>query len=617
MLNLKNNFIFPPIKAGYSKGNGLITPKHLSFYERRCKYIGALTPEPMYMDAGLRELPTQIGIDNDDKIPGLKSLTDILHRYNTKAIAHLNHPGRMANPKLPGNYYLSSSDLPCETRNVVPKAMTKDDIDNVVKLFCDTAIRSEKAGFDIIELQFGHGYLASQFISPKVNNRKDEYGGSFENRIRFALEILDAVKNAVKLPVMVRISADEMLPDGIKLPEMINFAKILDEKGIDALHVSAGTVCSTPPWFFQHMFVPKGKTWEFADKIRETIKTPVVYVGKINEFKDIESISGKSKNNYLSVGRALVADPDFIGKYLGEVKGKPAPCLACSEGCMGGVKSGNGLGCIVNPIVGLEDTVIVKAGKAKNVAVVGAGLAGMSAAVSLHKRGHEVTVFEKDKPGGQFLLASLPPHKESMHKLTDFLIESVNDLKIKIIATEFTKADIENFDEVVIATGSKPMIPPIEGLKKYFWAEVLEEQNLPEDKNALVIGGGLIGTEISAKLLSKNNKVYLVEILDEIARGMEMIEQKLTLKSFEKSDINVFLNTTVTKIDGKDIYIENKEMKQKLENIDLIILATGMKSYNPFEEMSNTDKIHIIGDANKVGKAKQAIEDGYYIASKI
>jgi len=212
-----------PVKTGYSDGSGIVTEKHIQFYAKRSKYLGALTPEPLYMDSGLRELPTQMGIDNDDKIEGLKWLTDTIHKHNTKAIAHLNHPGRMANPKIPNNYFLSSSNQPCEAGGATPKKMDKADINNIVSMFVDAALRAQKARFDIIELQFGHGYLISQFISPKVNNRTDKYGGNFENRIRLAIEILEAVKSAVNLPIIVRLSGDEMIPDGIKIDEMVAF----------------------------------------------------------------------------------------------------------------------------------------------------------------------------------------------------------------------------------------------------------------------------------------------------------------------------------------------------------------------------------------------------------
>ncbi len=617
MLNLKNNFIFATVKTGYSDATGIVTNRHLEFYKARSKYVGAIIPEPLYLDKGLRELPTQMGIDSDDKIEGLKRLTDTIHQFGTGVIAHLNHPGRMANPKIPGNYFVSSTDEPCENGGAKPKQMDADDMQQVINLFTNAAKRAEKAGFDIIELQLGHGYLAAQFISPKVNKRTDEYGGSFENRIKFPLQILDAVKAATHLPIIVRMSGDEMIPDGIKIDEMIRLAKILKDKSVDAIHVSAGTACSTPPWFFQHMFVPKGKTWELAHKIKEAVDIPIIFVGQINEFKDVDKVFNEHKADYVAVGRPLLADPNFVGKYLGEVKGNLRPCLACSEGCLGGVRSGNGLGCSVNPTVGHENEVFEKSPVSKTIAVVGGGLAGMQAAVSLHERGHRVTLFEKDKLGGQFLLAPLPPHKDSLIKIVDYLKKELQDRNIPIVKREAVADNFANFDEVVVATGSKPFIPPIDGLKKYYWAEVLENHNLPENKKVLVIGGGLIGTEVAVKLLSKGNKVYIVEMLGEIARGMEMLEQKLTLKSLQHENVNIFLNTKVQKVDGDRVHIEGQDYKQTLDDIDVIVLAAGMKSYNPFENMKINKPVHIIGDALKPGKAQDAIHGVYELAKKI
>jgi len=617
MLDLKNNFIMSPVKTGYSDGTGIITKKHMQFYQDRSKYLGAITLEPLYMDAGLRELPTQIGIDADDKIVGLKKLTDSIHQFDTKVIAHLNHPGRMANPKIPGNYYWSASPQQCEAGGPMPKQMNETEIQSVVKLFADAAMRAEQAGFDIVELQFGHGYLMAQFISPKVNTRTDKYGGSFDNRIRFSLEVLDAVKKATKLPVIIRLSGDEMIPDGIKLEEMIAFSKILKEKAVAAIHVSAGTLCNTPPWYFQHMFVPKGKTWEFAKKIKEVVGIQTIYVGQINTEEDIESLNTNYKADYIALGRALVADADFVGKVTHQLDEIARPCLACSEGCLGGVRSGKGLECLVNPKVGKDFDVWTKADNVKKVAVVGGGLAGMEAAFSLNKKGHKVTLFEKEKLGGQFNLAYLPPHKDSLKKIIDYYTNILQD-KVEIIYEEATANRLNNFDEVVFATGSKPSIPLILGLTNYYWAEILEKQNLPTHKKVLVIGGGLIGTEVAHKLLDANNEVVLVEMLGEIARGMEMIEQKLTLKSFKAKDIRVLVDTKVQKIEDKKVYLEGKDFKETLTDIDIVVVATGMKAYNPLQDiLQNSVPVHSIGDAHKVGKAQTAIKDAYEMAKMI
>jgi len=529
MLPLKNQFIFAPIKTDYNDNSGVVTEKHLAFYERRAKYLGAIIPEPFYLDKGLRELPTQMGIDNDDKIEGLKKLTALFHQTDTKAIAHLNHPGRMANPKIPGNCFVSSTNKPCENGGATPKRMTKEDIEMAFDLFKKATIRAQAADFDMIELQFGHGYLAGQFLSPFVNDRDDEHGGIFEHRVRFALNILLAVKEAIDLPIIVRISGDEMIPNGIKLPEMLEFSHLLELAGAAAIHVSAGTVCSTPPWFFQHMFVPKGKTWEMAKQIKEKVNIPVIAVGQINEVKDIEKIKNENISDYIAVGRALVADPDFIGKYFGEVKGDIRPCLACAEGCLGGVRAGQGLQCLVNPAVGREDEIFDSPEKSKKFAVVGGGLAGMEAALNLEKRGHDVDLYEKDKLGGQFNFAPLTPKKVSLGKLVKYYTHELEKSRVNILYKEATENDLTSYDEVILATGSIPQVPSIPGLDKFYWAEILLEENLPKDKKILIIGGGLIGVDIATALILNNNKVILVKRTVDFGEDMEAIAKNLSL----------------------------------------------------------------------------------------
>lgn len=619
MLHLKNNFIFPPIKTGYGDKTGVITEKHINFYEKISKFIGAVTPEPMYLDKGLREIPTQIGIDNDDKVVGLKKLTTSIHQYKTKVIAHLNHPGRMANPKISGNYFLSSTDKPCESVGTTPKRMNKDDIQHAINLFANAAKLAEKAGFDIIELQFGHGYLAAQFISPKVNDRTDEYGGSFENRIRFALEVLDAVKKVTNLPIIIRISGDEMIPDGIKLEEMIKFSKILKEKSVEAIHVSAGTVCNTPPWYFQHMFVPKGKTWEFAKKIKDEVNIPTIYVGQINTKEDIENLTENFKADYIAIGRALIADPDFIGKYNKQIIGNIRPCLDCSEGCLGGVKSGKGLQCLVNPKVGRGIDVFEKAKQSKNIAVVGGGLAGMEAALTLKERGHKVILFEKDKLGGQFNLAPLTPNKKSMAKLVPYFVKELKDNNINVIYKEVEKNDIINkFDEVVIATGSKPAKIKIDGLKKFYWAEILLKENLPKDKKVLIIGGGLIGVDIATALIPLNNQVTIVKRTTDFGEDMEMISKILSLKIMKENGTVFSDHTHIKKVSGRTVYAEKNGKDIQFNDIDIIVVSVGMKSYNPLEnDLKNNILVHVIGDAKKIGNAQDAIKDAYDITKRI
>lgn len=619
MLKLKNRFIFAPIKTGYGDGSGVVTERHLAFYRRRAAHLGAVIPEPFYLDRGLRELPTQMGIDDEAKVAGLRKLTELLHQTQTKAIAHLNHPGRMANPNIPGNYFISSTERPCENGGQKPRRMQKEDMGKVIDLFVGSATRAQQAGFDLIELQFGHGYLLAQFLSPLVNDREDEYGGGFANRTRFPLQILQAVKEAVELPIIVRISGDEMVTGGFELAEMKEFAKLLEKEGASAIHVSAGTVCSTPPWFFQHMFVPKGKTWEMAKEIKEGVGIPVICVGQINETADVERIEAEGIADYLAIGRALVADPDFVGKYLGKVPGIIRPCLACAEGCLGGVKSGEGLQCVVNPTVGREDEVISPAKEVKRYAVVGGGLAGMEAALTLRERGHKVVLYEKERLGGQFNLAYLPPHKESLKKLVDYFQEELQQKSVELLIKEASKEELlaGNYDGVILATGAVPALVPIKGLKEFYWTEFLADENLPAGESVLIIGGGLIGVEVASKLVEKANRVTIVEMLKDIARGMEAIEKSLTLKKLQAKGVAIYTNYRVTEVEGDKVHISGAE-EITLQGIDKIVVATGMKSYNPLEsQLKGKVPVYVIGDAQEVGKAKEAIQSGYRLASTL
>ena len=619
MIELRNPFIFAPIKLGYCTRDGYVNDKHINFYTKRSNYLGAVTLEPLYIDKGLREIPTQLGIDDDDKIEGLQKLVETIHESGAKVIAHLNHPGRMANPKIPNNYFVSSTDKPCENGGAAPKRMTREDMDKVINLFVDAAIRAQKANFDFIELQYGHGYLFAQFISAFINDRADEYGGDFENRIKFPLEVLQAVKKAVDLPIIVRISGDEIIPNGIKLPEMIEFSKILEQNGVDAIHVSAGSICSTPPWFFQHMFIPKGKTWELAKKIKENINIPVIFVGRINSFEDIENLKNEYSADYIAVGRALVADPNFIGKYLGNEEGVVRPCLACAAGCLGGVKSGQGLQCLANPEVGMKTEPLEVAKEPKQYAVVGGGLAGMEAALTLKRKGHNVDLYEKNRLGGQFNLAALPIGKNSLSLLVDYYKKALEHYVINIFYQEAGSNELlsKNYDGVVIATGSKPFVPPVPGLDKYMWAEVLEKDNMVTNSKVVIIGGGLIGIEVAHNLVENNNEVVIIEMLSEIARGMEMIEKTITLNSFKNKPVKIYTDTKVTKVEGDKVYVEGKK-NGTITGVDYIIVTAGMKSYNPLEgALSGKIPVYVIGDAKQVGNAQTAIRDAYEVAKKL
>ena len=615
---IKNRAVMAPVKTGYGVPTGEVTSRHLQFFERRSRHVGAVTPEPFCLHPTLRELPVQIGIHSDDMLPGLNRLSDVIHTNGALAIAHLNHPGRMANPAIPGNQFFSSSGRMCLTGVKEPEAMDRSRIEESQEFFEKAAIRAQKAGYDFVELQFGHGYLIAQFLSEAVNDRTDQYGGSWGNRLRYGLEVLKRVKKAVTLPIIVRLSADEMTPNGLGLDDALRLAVALEEQGVNALHISSGSVCETPPWYFQHMAVPKGKTWDFASRIREKVGIPVIAVGQINEKDDPETILQNGMADAIAVGRALIADPDFIGKVLGEITDTIRPCASCLEGCLGGVKSGKGLMCVVNPAVGKAEEAVPTVEKPRKVAVVGGGPAGMEAALILDERGHDVTLYEKDKLGGLFNLAHLTPRKGNLKRINDYLIQEVQK-KIPVVSKE---ADVEEligtYDTVIAATGSHPQPPDIPGLKEWSWAEMLQEQPMPTGKKGVIVGGGFIGAEMTEILAKNGNDITILKRSKEIAPAMEPIARKLLLQALEKLNIPIITDTDITRVEDGTVYFTTGVGEDSIEGVDFIVYTKGMVSESSLKEkLSGKVPVYSIGDCREIGRVMDAIHDAYDCAMSI
>ena len=615
----RNSFFMSAIKTGYGDSEGNITNRHIAFWNKRSTYVSAVIFEPFFIDKRVRELPTQIGIDNDDKIEGHKRLIEAVHINGAKAVAHINHPGRMANPKLAGNIYLSASDIQCPNGGAKPASMTNEEIKTVQSQYVDAAIRAEKAGYDLIELQFGLGYLIAQFLSPVTNKRNDEYGGSFENRLRFGMEILLRIKSKVTLPIIVRISGDEKFDGGLTIEDSIQIVEILEKEHAAAIHVTSGNVCESPGWYYQHYFIPKGATWQFAKIIKENTSLPVIGVGQITEPTDIATIFSEQIADFIAIGRALIADPDFVGKYLQLVKGRIRPCGSCLTGCLGRVKIGKGLQCEINPEVGRELDPLVPASENKNYAVVGGGIAGMEAAITLHKRGHQVTLFEKNELGGQFNLAPLPTQKGSLQKQVDYL---KNELAgIPIIKKEAKPEDvIGKYDGVILATGSKPIIPQIEGLEEYKGAEILRKNNIPKDKNVLIIGGGSVGIEIANTLVDYGNKVIIVEMLDDIARDMEIVSRRLNLKKLQEHNVLFYTNKKVVRVSGPSVFLKSKNVFSdfRIDNIDIYVIAAGIRSEKALlNKLENQIPVYPVGDADEIGDAVSAIRGAYFTCKEL
>ncbi|MHA1821708.1 MAG: NAD(P)/FAD-dependent oxidoreductase [Promethearchaeota archaeon] len=271
---------------------------------------------------------------------------------------------------------------------------------------------------------------------------------------------------------------------------------------------------------------------------------------------------------------------------------------------------------MVNPRVRKELPEVKPVEKKKNIAIVGGGLAGMEAAIILTERGHNVKIFEKDRLGGQFKYAPLTPEKKSLHKLIPAFTHRIEELKIPVEYKEATEEDlVGKFDEVILATGGEPRIIPFPGLEKYYWAEILLPENMPTGKHVAIIGGGLIGVDVALALIAHNNRVSIIEILPEIGGNMEAIAKKLSLHTLQQKQAVLSPNTKVVKIEGNKIYAEENGMEVVFDNVDIIVVATGMRPYRPLEEkLKGKIPYYLIGDAKAIGDAQTAIRDAYDLA---
>lgn len=518
---------------------------------------------------------------------------------------------------------IAPSSIACPTIGVEPQGIPHEDIKKWQNTYVKAAVRAYEAGADALEIQFGHGYLIHQFLSPHTNKREDEYGGSFENRIRFGMEILDEIKKEIgaDFPIIVRISADEFVPGGWTLEDAIRLAKILEDKGVAAIDVSLGSSCESGAITLQTLGTQKGLAWEFASKIKKQVNIPVIAVGRINTPELAEEILVSGKADLVALGRPLVADPLFVEKATSGRSKEIRRCAACHQGCLDELRAGRRFGCNFNPSVGKEEEIeIQKAPQpGKKVFIIGAGVAGLEAAYTAAARGHKVYIYEeKGEIGGQVLPGSVPPHKEELKGIVEYYKEvlpkvGVNlNLNHKVTAEEIAKWEA---DEVVFATGGQPIVPPIPGLKEYGFltaVEVLRGKKQPGNKVA-IIGGGLIGMETADYLSEQGKEVIVIELLEEVARDMGVFEKNLIMKRLKERGVEIYVKTRLKEV-GKALLVETPEGEKELPLPDTIVLAVGLKpDPSLYEEVSKVlpqEKLHVIGDAKEVRKIVHAISEG-------
>ena len=615
-LELKNRIVMPPMATNFAGADGKVNDRHIAYYVKRVQGgVGYVTFEHTGILKEGKASPGMALIDGDDKIPLFKKLVDAIHRKGGKIFIQINHAGRQTSSSITGAPIVAPSAIPCPVRKEMPHPLSGKEIQVLVEAFRQAARRVKEAGADGVEVHMAHGYLLCQFLSPFSNQRDDEYGGSPEKRLEVPLQVLKAVRKTVgpDFPIVCRLSADEYVDGGLRLEDSIPIAQALERSGADALHISA---CIAASGYLNHppYYVGEGVFTYLAQGIKEAVRIPVITVGRIRTPELANQIIEEKKADLVSMGRALIADPLLPQKALEGKTEEIIPCISCNR-CVLSIRRAD-LQCAVNPETGRESILVLKkAEHPKKVWVIGGGPGGMKAAEIAARRGHQVTLYEaKDRLGGQFMLAAIPPHKQVLKDFVTYLWRQIDKHGVKTVLNKpFTLnlLEKEEPDAVIVATGSKPAIPEIEGIQKAKVFNVWDALSKPGPlgQRVLVLGGGGVGAEVADFLSEKGKRVTLMEMREAIALDLVAhLQHYLNLRLLNK-EVQVLTSTKALRFEEDGLWVEDPKGTRKLTGFDSVVISMGSVSNADLTEglKKKVSQVLVVGDAVKPREVMEAL----------
>lgn len=625
-MKIENRFVVPAMDSGTTTAEHTFSKQSIEYFAAKAKGgFGLIIPEYMAVTQEGIGNPKEVGIWDDRFIPNLKELTDRIHVYSGKVAAQLHHSGLMCKQKDTGVQPAGPSAMAANNNLELVREYDNQEVYELIEAYSDAAVRAQKAGFDAVEVHAAHGYLVAQFLSKATNKRVDEFGGSFENRFRFAGQIIKQIKEKCgsAYPVIFRISAEEFLDGGNSIEECVIYSTMAEDVGADAIHVSTGTGMGgniVTPLYFDPGFNVKN-----AEEVKKAVKIPVISVGRINDPYLANQIVSSNQADMVSLGRQSIADPEFPNKVKEGRISEIFVCTGCMQRCYyspGCDEDDKGISCLINPLSGKEYLWEIKeTEKPKKITIIGAGPGGLEAAWILAKRNHDVTVYEKQStPGGMYKLAAVPPKKQDLAKTIHTYTVLCEKYGAKLVYnTEVTEEMLlkMNSDVIIVATGSQPLLPPIKGLDPVNCSkanEILSGKKLIANKKVLVIGGGLVGCEVGELLNFYKNDVSIVEMAPTFAKDATTRVRIVLIDRLKKDGTQLYANTKVTEILDNGIIGEVDGKRIELEGYDEVVIALGSINYNPFENIEKDGTtIYTIGDALKARDAKYSI----YEAAKL
>ena len=670
---IKNRIVMPPMLMGFGQFDGKATEKMMDYYEERAKGGTGLimTEITRVNDKTGAAAFAQLSVSSDDIIPSLTEFANRIHRHGAKLFIQLHHPGRQNVGLMVGTvplsikmenltkgiygkllYKLTPTAAPFMLKKTIHlssaapsacqpahfsggkvRALTHGEIKGLEQDFINGAVRVKKAGCDGVELHASHGYLIQQFFSPVTNQRTDEYGGSFENRMRFITNIIKGIREkcGTDFPLIVRLTVDECYSyigepgKGYDLTEGVKIAKYLESLGIDAIDVSSGNYDTLNYWLEPVSFEPGWRKY-MAKAVKDAVNIPVLAANLIRTPEQAEQQLEDGIQDFVSLGRPHIADPDWANKaQKGETIRRCICCLNCMESMQDNAYIGGHGECAVNPFVGKEKKELVKNGGGRKVIVCGAGVAGLTAAYILALRGFNVTVLEKsDKIGGQVNLAAMPPHKSKISWCIEDLAAMCRENGVEILTS--TPADAKtvvsyNPCAVFCAMGSKPVVPFFGGEYRYedllTFEDVLSGRKVVENKTVAVIGSGMTGLETADYLNEHGCKTVVIEMAPVAAPGTYIQHTDDILPRLKAKGTRIKTGERLAEIySDKVITVNVKTNEKNTYKADEVVLALGSKScVDLADEIKSTGiRTFVIGDNAKVGRIANATKTAYEAA---
>lgn len=630
-MEVKNRLVMAPMGTYGANMDGSVSETLTRYFEERAKGgVGAIITSSQYLTPKLAQGIYGTYFDSKRIIPHLTGMTERIHCYGAKAIAQLSAgTGRNAHPSQCGGVPFSASAVPSVFNpKVLCRPLTIEEIKDIMKSWELAAEIAASAGFDAIEVHGHVGYIIDQFLTELWNKREDEYGGSPENRARFAIEILQAIKRGAgkDMPVIYRISMDHRIPGGRTLEDSRTLLKILGENGVDAFDVDCG--CYEHPDFVYPSFYRGDACMEYVcDTAREATDKPIMNAGNHTPETALRLIeSGRA--DFAMFGRPLIADPELPNKLMEGRAEDVRPCIRCNEECIGRIWGRySKLSCSVNPAANEEAAFeIKKTDSPKSVVVIGGGPGGMEAARVAALKGHKVTLYERDELGGTLNLPAKAAFKNRLRDLISYYKVQLEKLGVEVRHEELSIDDpvLERADRIIAATGAHSVAPNIPGVHGENVVDVKAahaDPGLLRGERVIICGGGLSGSDFALELATEyGKKCTIVEMKDDIATDMVFINAH-SLKLFLKdAGVTVRTGCRVESICGEGVYVVNKEGERELIEGDAVVSAFGMA---PNRELTDAlkqrynKKTICVGDCVEVAKSGKAIRSGFYAGMQV